>query len=98
MLIAEEQNFRKSGQKHMATDRQIEANRRNALHSTGPKSPEGKAASSMNNLRHGLRAATVVLPYENNDAFSQLCDDLESQWRAQGPTEKFDLEQMAAAQ
>ena len=82
----------------MATDKQIEANRRNALQSTGPKTPEGKAASSMNNLRHGLRAATVVLPNENNDAFVQLCDDLESQWQPHGPTERFYLEQMAASQ
>src|SRR5882724_8789168 len=82
----------------MATERQIEANRLNALRSTGPKTPEGKAASSMNNLRHGLRAATVVLPNENNESFVQLCDDLEEQWQPQGPTEKFYLEQMAASQ
>ncbi|MGY4509095.1 hypothetical protein [Bradyrhizobium sp. USDA 3650] len=33
---------------------QIEANRRNAKWSTGPKSVSGKARSSANALRHGL--------------------------------------------
>jgi hypothetical protein len=36
--------------------RQIEANQRNALHSKGPTTPEGKQASRLNALTHGLRA------------------------------------------
>ncbi|ETR76453.1 hypothetical protein X566_17660 [Afipia sp. P52-10] len=38
----------------MATDKQIAANRRNALKSTGPKTLVGRAASSRNAFRHGL--------------------------------------------
>jgi hypothetical protein len=49
----------------MATLRQIEANRRNAQKSTGPTSPEGKAASSMNALKTGLHAKSLVLPSED---------------------------------
>ncbi|MBV8906442.1 MAG: hypothetical protein JOZ22_22610, partial [Acidobacteriia bacterium] len=49
----------------MATDGQIEANRRNAQKNTGPRRPEGKAAVRFNNLRHGLRAKTIFLPGEN---------------------------------
>jgi hypothetical protein len=38
----------------MASEKQIAANRRNALRSTGPVTREGKARSSRNALRHGL--------------------------------------------
>jgi hypothetical protein len=38
----------------MTSNRQIEANRGNAKHSTGPKTEAGKLRSSSNSLRHGL--------------------------------------------
>jgi len=80
------------------TIKQIDANRRNALKSTGPKTPQGKAAVSMNSLRHGLRARTVVLPGESRAEFDQLCNDLELEWQPQSRTEQFYLEQMAISQ
>jgi hypothetical protein len=42
----------------MASERQLLANRRNALKSTGPKSDEGKQRVSANALKHGLSAQT----------------------------------------
>jgi hypothetical protein len=44
-----------------ASPAQIEANRRNAQHSTGPKTPEGKAASSMNALKCAIHSRQVVV-------------------------------------
>lgn len=41
--------------------RKLEANRRNARHSTGPKTPEGKKAVSLNALKHGLCSKEVVI-------------------------------------
>jgi hypothetical protein len=38
----------------MASDRQIQANRRNARDSTGPRSSSGKKRASQNAFRHGL--------------------------------------------
>jgi hypothetical protein len=49
----------------MSTDKQIEANRANALLSTGPTSPEGKAKSSLNAVKTGLTGRTVLLPSED---------------------------------
>lgn len=46
----------------MATQKQIDANRRNALRSTGPKSAQGKMLSSRNGTVHGLRSKDPVLP------------------------------------
>jgi hypothetical protein len=40
----------------MTSNLQIEANRRNARLSTGPRTEQGRKASSMNALRHGLTA------------------------------------------
>src|SRR6201984_1712654 len=82
----------------MSTQKQIEANRLNALKSTGPKTPEGKAAVRMNSLRHGLRARSVILPGEKTEEFQQLCDDLEAEWQPQTPTERCYVEQMAVSQ
>jgi hypothetical protein len=82
----------------MATLKQFEANRRNSQKSTGPKTPEGKSAVSMNALRHGLRARTVVLPGEDPTEFHQLCDDLQAEWTPQSRTEQFYVEQMAVSQ
>ena len=49
----------------MTSFRQIEANRRNALKSTGPNTEVGKHRSRQNALRHGLCAETVVETVED---------------------------------
>ena len=51
---------------------QIEANRRNAQQSTGPRSEIGKQKSSLNALRHGLTARVVVLPTEDLAAYQRF--------------------------
>jgi hypothetical protein len=42
------------------SQKQLEANRKNAKHSTGPKTPEGKARSSKNATKHGLLSQHAV--------------------------------------
>jgi hypothetical protein len=76
--------------------RQIEANRKNALRSTGPTTPEGKQASRRNALKHGLRAKELVIPGLEDPAeyealLSELCDD----WQPEGHTEIHLVEQLA---
>src|SRR6202011_1327388 len=39
----------------------LAANRANALRSTGPRTPEGKSASSRNALKHGAHATDATL-------------------------------------
>jgi hypothetical protein len=49
----------------MTSARQIEANRRNAMGSTGPTTNLGKQRASQNAVRHGLTAETVLVPLED---------------------------------
>ena len=56
----------------MTSESRIEANRLNAQKSTGPKTPEGKAASSQNALTHGLTAKVhIVIPGEDHDDYNR---------------------------
>jgi hypothetical protein len=53
----------------MTSYRQIEANRRNALKSTGPTTRNGKRSSRRNALRHGLTAETVIEGLEDTEDY-----------------------------
>ena len=81
----------------MATDRQIEANRRNAQHSTGPKTPEGLAAIRHNSLKHGLTSETLILEGENQADFDELLASLETLYRPANPVEQGFLRALAMA-
>jgi hypothetical protein len=54
----------------MTSFRQIAANRRNALKSTGPTSADGKHVSRRNALRHGFTAKTVL---ESLETYPHIC-------------------------
>jgi hypothetical protein len=59
----------------MSSLRQIEANRRNAQKSTGPTSVTGKAVSSMNALKTGIHAKSLILPSEKVADLEQLIEE-----------------------
>ena len=61
----------------MTTEKQLRANRKNAKKSTGPNTPEGKARSSKNALKHGLLARDAVLPGEDPADFDRQLTALE---------------------
>ena len=56
----------------------LEANRRNAQKSTGPRTDEGKEKAKMNATKHGLRAETLIVLEED----PQVLDDRREAWRA----------------
>ncbi len=53
----------------MASEAQILANRRNAEKSTGPRTEEGKAASSQNAVKHGLCGRGDIISSEDPGEF-----------------------------
>ena len=53
----------------MSSLKQLEANRRNALKSTGPTTEEGKEHSRCNAVRHGLTAETVIADLEDAEDY-----------------------------
>ena len=82
----------------MASLEQIEANRLNALKSTGPKTPEGKARSSMNALKHGLRSDRAVIPGEDPEEYEAFARWFLDECAPVGPLEVCRVRQMITAE
>jgi hypothetical protein len=72
----------------MPSPLQYAANRLNAEKSHGPTSPQGRACSSMNALRHGLTARVVVLPSEDMDAYNAFSKEIVDSLDPQTPVER----------
>ena len=64
-------------------------------HSTGPRTPEGKAISSQNALHHGLTSTRLVLPWESQADFDHLLNGLVSEHRPATTTEEIMVREMA---
>jgi hypothetical protein len=79
----------------MSTEAQVAANRANAQLSTGPKTEEGRAASSKNNLRHGFTGAFMIMPWENQEEFDTLLAELRAEHQPATITETLLVEKMA---
>ena len=71
----------------MTSQRQLVANRANALRSTGPRSIVGKNRSSQNAVKHGLTANKALLPGENPEEYRGLRNAIFSSLDPQGAFE-----------
>jgi hypothetical protein len=72
----------------MTTFRQIDANRRNALKSTGPRTEAGKEQSRRNGVRHGLTAETVIGLLEDAEDYRQFEAAVIADYDAQSAVER----------
>ena len=72
----------------VTSHRQIEANRRNALKSTGPRTDTGKEQSRRNAVRHGLTAETVVDVLEDPEDYKAFEIAVASGFDAQTAVER----------
>jgi hypothetical protein len=72
----------------MISYRQIEANRRNALKSTGPSTETGKRQSRRNAVRHGLTAETVIGSLEDAEDYRAFEAAIIADYDAQSAVER----------
>jgi hypothetical protein len=89
-------NDRRRPEERMTSPRQIEANRRNALQSTGPTSANGKHVSRRNALRHGFTAETVLEPLENPEEYWTFEAAILSEYLPQTPIEQELVRRLAS--
>jgi hypothetical protein len=80
----------------MTSLRRIEANRHNALKSTGPKTEDGKQRSRRNALRHGFTAETVIEPLESRDEYRAFEAAILTEYLPQTPVEQELVRRLAS--
>ena len=81
----------------MTSPKKIQANRQNALKSTGPKTQQGKDIARLNSTKHGLLSKEALLPGEDADAFAELSERLRAELQPVGKFESFSVERIIAA-
>ena len=72
----------------MTTWQQWQANRRNALKSTGPTTEAGKQQSRCNAVRHGLMAETVVADLEDPEDYKTFEEAVAASFVAETTVER----------
>ena len=70
-------------------------NRANAQHSTGPKTVDGKSASSQNSFKHGLYSKQLVMQGENPAELDALKADLRAEHQPANTTEEILVNEIA---
>ena len=83
----------------MTTEKQIEANKQNALVSTGPMSDEGKAIVAQNAVKHGVFVRDLIISSgdgkENEEEYRQLLYNLIISLNPSGQMEHLLVEKIA---
>lgn len=81
------------------TQAQSDAARANGAQSHGPVTPEGKAASSRNNTKHGLYSnITTPLASEDHDLFLQKLAEYYAEFDPQSPAERDLVDTLVSCQ
>jgi hypothetical protein len=81
--------------KKFLSDKQLRANRTNALKSTGPRTEEGKQRVRLNGLRHGLTGQVSIMTEDNRREHDAFCNPITARLNPEGPLE-FQLANLIA--
>src|ERR1700726_2133338 len=82
----------------MPTQAQLNANRLNAQKSTGPTSPEGKAASSLNALKSGIHARSQIIPGEDPAELEALTQEFLLHFHPADPNQRSLVDTLIATE
>jgi hypothetical protein len=82
---------------NVTSDKQIEANRRNARKSTGPRTQGGKDRVSNNAVKHGLLSQDVLVFGEDRAALRELSERLQEELEPVGELEDMLVDRIVAA-
>lgn len=86
----------RSWQGDAMTSAKLEANRRNAQKSTGPRTAEGKALAARNATRHGLLSAEALLPDDDGATFEAFAGALRAELAPGGELEGLMVDRVVA--
>jgi hypothetical protein len=81
----------------MTSPKQVRANRRNALKSTGPKTREGKDVARLNAMKHGLLSQEILLPGEDEAVLKELGERLREELQPVGELESLLVDRVIAS-
>src|SRR5436190_10404034 len=85
--------------KKPVSEKQLAANRANALKSTGPKSEAGKRRAASNSLKHGLYSDNLLSLFnEDRNFHCNLLENLRAEYQPVSPTEHLLVQQLAHLQ
>jgi hypothetical protein len=83
------------------TEEKLEANRNNAQLSTGPRTPTGKLAVSLNAVKHGILAKEIIksgeILGESPEDFEALLSGLIEVYKPVGKAEELAVEEIAVS-
>jgi hypothetical protein len=82
--------------KRVTSAARVEANRRNAQRSTGPRTIEGKQRSARNALKYGLCRTLACLPSECEATFLTFVAEMEQELRPATPLQRIAFNQIAS--
>lgn len=81
----------------MTTEAQINANRQNALNSTGPRSSEGKSIACQNSIKHGLLSKDLLVRNEQVSELNSFREHIYETISPHGSVEEFLVEKLINA-
>ena len=82
----------------MTTAETIERNRANAQHSTGPRTSEGKAASSQNARKHGLSGKLILKTQAEAERFQKRIAEVARYYKLANPLASATIEALVTAE